>query len=554
MKQYLNTIRNKWRQYYNRVFLSDSNNNQIWYKHLMLYILNLDSLFNKKLKFEQPFIVVVSDNLLMKILLFMYSFITNSDLVLISPKFSTAAIVNAIISRRGTNVLIIDKSIEGKIILMEQEEGINILKYFKYVDTTNSLVEKLMNDNECEEEEIHLNRLYRKGLRNVYSDVANCPISKLSILSPGTVNEPCFVNVPYEILFKSMQMMSYFLGLKAGDKITVIADFEFFPNVFTILGFLNGLHIVQPIEDIQSAEDFVDQFRNCNSKQSIVIITSQKFKLIWDSILLSVHNNRLVFKLSKCRLLSWIPTCLILRKLSRVFGKTVINVHILNEELGVYCLNTLKHSRIWFTSSYGYLEQGNFLAFKDPSLFKNKNFYCKPGGSVLKESDELFKRVRVEEDLFINCKIGNNYVGEIVAEANTVNGLRVMKSEDLGMEIPNIESQGSRKYIYVLGRKNRYSTSSEAVNLDLIEKMIKDTLLIKDCFLIKVGGGYRLYIEPREKLFDVHHIEWNELVAAVNVLIKDLKDNKSIKIIGSAILRFDGFRNIAGKLQYYTLR
>lgn len=548
MKKFLSVTRNKWRQYANRMFMSNSDNTHIWYKNIMIYILAFNKILDKYIKNEQPSIIMISSSLQAKIIVFMYSFVTNIDFILISPLFSTDKIVAAITSRRGVNVLLLDKKVETEISRIEREEGISIFKYFKYVDTINSLVDKLESYT-FDDERADLNRLFRKGLYNFYNNQRN--VAKFITLSPGTSNEPCFINIPYEILFKSMQIMSYFMGLKADDKVTVIADFEYFPGVFTILGFINGLHFVQPVMDIESAEDYVDQFKNSYTKQSIVVITSQKFKLIWDSILNKVYSNRILFILSKYYISSWLSDWFVLKALKKTFGNHVKRIHILNEELGSYCLSILRKSSIAFTSSYGYLEQGNFLAFKEPYAFKHKDFCFKPGGSVLKESIDLFEKVLVKENPMADVKINDHYVGEVIVETKVGDTIRTMESGDLAVEINNIPNQGNRKYIYVIGKKHRYPVAKNS--LDLAEKAIKDTILIRDCFLIPFNGGYGLCIEIREELFDLHSILIEEFMPSVKLLIKDLKDNKGLNITGHAILRFNGFKNIAGKLEYYTM-
>lgn len=546
MNKELNSVRNKWRHYMNRIFLSDTNNNVVWYKQLVLYLLGLDNIFNKKLKVEYPSIVLISDNLLTKIIVFTYTFITNTDLILISPKFTIAYIVNAILFNKKANVLILDKNIENMILQFEKEENIIVLNYFKYVETTMSLIEK-MNSIITNENEVHLNRLYKKGINKTLTDSNH--IAKVSIFTPGTSSEPSVVNVPYQVLFKSMKVMSHFMGLKTGDKISVITDFEFFPNIFTLLGLLNGLFFIQPAEDIQSSNDFIDQFKTSYHKPSIIVISSDKFKTIWDGILLKVYGNKILFKLSKIQLLSWIPIFFILKEIKKVFGKNVNKIHILNEELGTWCLDVLRKSKISFTSSYGFIEQGNFLAFKDPILFKHRNFYSKSGGTLLKDSEDIFESVHINENPTIS-----NSVGEITVETNVKNKRMVLLSEDLGTLVDNVQSQGNRKYLHVLSRKNRHLIySSLTMKLDFIEKSIKDNILIRDCFLIRVENGYRLYIEPREDLLDTHNIKWDELNLAINLLIKETKDIQTIDIVGYAILNFKGFRNIAGKLQYYLL-
>jgi hypothetical protein len=549
MKRFLDLLKNRWQQYMARVFFVDTNNNHVWYKTILLYILSLDILFEKRLKFERPSIVMVSDSLLMKSVVFVYSFLTNIDLTLISPKFTLSEICNAINSRRHANVLFLDIGIESKIKEYEKEEGINVLSYYKIVVTTARLTE-MIEDSSKTIDEARLNKLYRVGVHNINNPGGYIP--RLSVLSPGTSAQSTFTNVPYEILAKSVLIMSYFMGLKKDDIVSVVGDFEFFPNIFTLLGFFTGLMFVQPVHDIESAEDFVDQMKNCKTRPSIVVITSAKFKLIWDSIILNVYGNRLYFFMSTIRFLDWIPRRAVLRQLRTTFGKSVQRIHILNEELGFSCLEMLRHSKLGISSSYGYLEQGNFLAFKDPQTFRNRKFFDKPGGSVLLDSPEVFDYVGVDKDYWVKeIAHKNGTMGEVVVKTKINGEDWVMKSGDMVVESTNTPNQGKRIYLHVLGRKSRI-TDDWQVSLDTAERCIKDTIFVRDCFFIKTREGYRFYIEPRDNLLDIHRLGWDEVENSAKLLVKRLKDKK-INVIGYAVLRFSAFRNVVGKLQYWAI-
>ena len=565
MRESLSLIRNRWKQYAKRVFLSDTNNNLVWYENLIKYLLNLNTVLEKKLKLEEPIIIIVSNDLLVKIVVFMYCFLTNTNFILISPKFSIVEVINAIAAKRA-NVLIIDMDIKHKISMYEQEEGINIFKYFKCVETTAKLLEVITGPAIGTS---HINVLFRKGLRTIEtlslenklieiqkifnSDFENREIPKVTILSPGSSTESSFINVPYKVLCKSMQLMSYFIGLKPEDKISIITDFEFFPNMFTLLGFLNGVQFVQPNVDINSAEEFTDEFKKFSIKPNVIIIDSYRFKTIWDSLVLKVYGNRLMFKLSKYKLLERISEYILLQEIQKLFGKGT-KVHILNEELGLYCLGILKRSKVLFTSSYGYLEQGNFLAFKDPILFKNKKFYSKPGGTILKDSAELFDSVGVEDSVAVRfLDDEEDLVGEVTVKTIIAGKPWIMRSEDLGTEIPNISSQGNRKFLYIFGRICRYPLFIPLINnsLELMEKSVKDTLLIRDCLIIRDGDELSLVIEPRFDIFDIHRISEEELKAVIQSLIDSLRKDNNVVINKLVTMELNGMRNIIGKIQLY---
>ena len=566
MRESLSLIRNRWKQYAKRVFLSDTSNNLVWYENLVTYLSNLNTVLEKKLKLEEPIVVIVSNDLLVKVVVFMYCFLTNTNLILVSPKFNITAIINAISAKRA-NVLIIDMDIKHNISMYEQEEGVSIFKYFKCVETTAKLLEVITGPIIGTS---HINVLFRKGLhaietlsseneliKNIYSsDFEDREIPKITILSPGSSTESSFVNVPYKVLCKSMQLMSYFIGLKPEDKISIITDFEFFPNIFTLLGFLNGVQLVQPNVDISSAEEFTDEFKKFNVKANVIIIDSYRFKTIWDSLILKVYGNRLMFKLSKYKLLERIPEYVLLQEIQKLFGKET-KVHILNEELGLYCLNILRRSKVLFTSSYGYLEQGNFLAFKDPTLFKSKKFYSKPGGTILKNSPELFDSVGTEDSNAVFYINGKDYglleeeLKEITVKTMIAGRPWTMRSEDLGAEIPNIPSQGKRQFLYIFGRICRYPSVMTDNSLELMEKSVKDTLLIRDCLIIRDGDELSLVVEQRLSMFDIHRIGEEELKAVIQSLVSSLKRDNNIVINKLVTMELKGMRNIAGKIILY---
>jgi hypothetical protein len=177
-----------------------------------------------------------------------------------------------------------------------------------------------------------------------------------------------------------------------------------------------------------------------------------------------------------------------------------------------------------FTSSYGFLEQGNFLAFKDPEVFKHKDFIYKPGGTILKDTEE------------------KDY----------------SSSGDIGFLIPNISNQGDRKFLYVYGRSTRHLIK-DLPSLDLIERSLKDTWLVRDCLLqrISIPGKddeytYNLYIEIRDSLLDSKMISWQKTQDMIKVFAQDLSRLSLINITHIGILNFDGMRNIADKLRYYN--
>ena len=554
MKKILNLIINRLKQRKNYLFFTSVNlDKHITYKHLMYYMRNLHILCDDKLPNIPISIVLASNSILLKMITFCYCFLAHVDLTLISMKLPIDAIANSILFAREANILIIDKRLESKLKEYEDEKKVSILENFKVVKADSILLIDISSFSITSEPS--LNRLLNKGINNVIRK-CNQP-GKVSILSPGTSKEPSIINVLYETFIKSIHVMSYFMGLKAGDRVAVIAPFEFFPSIFTLLGLLNGVHYLQPEEDIQSAEDYIDQFSSSVMKPEIVIISSYHFKLIWDSILLKVYGNKLMFRLSKTKLFNWVVKNAILREISNTFGKTVKKVHILNEELGTWCLDILRHSKIMFTSSYGFLEQGNFLAFKNPELFRHKDYFNKPGGTVLKEAPEYFERVGInKEDWILTQKDSNQVVGELIV--NTMSdldprtfGKRLAKSGDWVVEIKNIESQGDRKYIRILGRKSRNEINVK-MSIDMAEKTMKDTILIRDCLLVKRGDTHHLYVEPRKDVMNIHGIHSTELDGLILFLIKEVNKHAFINITGYALLPFDRMRNAAGKLEYYT--
>jgi hypothetical protein len=310
-------------------------------------------------------------------------------------------------------------------------------------------------------------------------------------------------------------------------------------------------------EELYSGKELTEEIRISNNKPNVVFISSNNFKKIWDNVLLEVYSNKFFFTLSKYWLTKWILNKIICSKIQKTFGDQVKKIHILNEELGFYVLDILKHSRIMFSSSYGFLEQGNFLAFKDPELFHHKDFIYKPGGTLLKDNDFLFKEVFIDEYNSSKTTTGI-IIGEACVKEEISTGIvKSISSGDLGMMISNIPNQGDRKYLYIYGRKFR-DPLSHKVSLDLVERFLKDTLLIRDCFLRKHVYNsdvvkYELFIELREDLFDIKHISWKDVQFTIKDIVNKLQDSAGIEIESYAILKFNGMRNIAGKLQYYIL-
>ena len=560
MKNIFSYVYNKCKQYTNRIFYTDINNSvTLHYAMFMSILLAFSDLLDSKLKNKEPYIVLISGNFLFKTIVFTYCFLTGTRLVLISPKFQLSEIVNIILSRAGTNVLLLDTHILFKIQEMEEEEYINILGFFEYIDTTAHIMENLL-ENEKYNKNYSLSKIYNKGRANYESN----PMMSASILSPGTSYESCIVNVPYQLFGKSMLALSYFMGLKPSDKVSVIADFEFHPNIYTILGLITGIHYVsfETEEETQSGEEIANAIKNSNHKPNVILISSNKFKKVWDTVLLNTYSNRIFLLLSKCIVTKWITNMIIRLKVQKIFGKEVKKVHILNEELGFHVLDILKKSKIMFSSSYGFLEQGNFLAFKDPELFGHKDYIYKSGGTLLRNNDMIFKNIFIDEDE--SYKVGKDItLGEICLEEDILNNgmTSILRSEDLGFTIPNVLNQGDRKYLYMYGRKQRDPVHNK-MSLDLLEKSLKDTLLIRDCLVrrrnIHVNGtevsySYDVFIELREDLLDITKANWQKVQNSIVALLLDVEDKFSIKIENHAILNFDGIRNVADKIQYYLI-
>ena len=561
MKKIFTHITNKCKQYTNRIFYTCANNNLLLsYTMLFNAMYALDQFIANKLKNDEPYITIVSENILFKSIVFLYCFFTSTKLIMLSPKFSTGEIVNTILSRRGINILFIDKEMLSNIENFEEEEGINITNFFNYIETTIKMLEIIL-DNKHEQSVSQLTTMIKKGRRKI---LTNPFPTHISILSPGTTFEPCITNVSYNTLGKSMLALSYFMGLKPGNKVSVIADFEFYPGMYTILGLLNGIQFVLPEKDtsMYSGEELKDMINKTDHKPEVIFISSNNFKKVWDTILLKVYSNKLLFMLSKYLLTKWIVNKILLREILTMFGKQVQKVHILNEELGFFVLDILKKSKIMFTSSYGFLEEGNFLAFKDPEVFKHKNFIYKPGGTLLKDNENFFNKVfiNLEQGFISTSKLE---VGEICVNVNEdEEDIKYIPSDDLGMLIPNIPNQGDRKFLFVYGKSARHKEDDiyleDQASLDLIERSLKDNWLIRDCFLQRnwennTDPTYNLFVEIREDLLDVRHISWEEIESTVRIMAMELDKNSSTRIDGYAILKFNGMRNIADKLQYYNM-
>jgi hypothetical protein len=543
MKNILMHIFNKSKQYTNRMFYACMNNRLVLHYYMLFSAVSmLDKFISQKVKHTTPYIVLISNNILFKIIVFTYCFLTNSKLLLISPKFSLSEIINAMLSKRNTNILFIDQDILSSIQLQEREEGLHILSFFKYVETTLRMLELLTQiDNEYKEGS--LSSIVKKGRIEALFDDEPC----VEILSPGTTSESCITKVPYKLLGQSMLDLSFFMGLKPTDKVSVIADFEFFPGIYTILGLLNGIEFVLPETDNYiNGEDITHHFQLTEHKPNVLLITSNKFKLLWDKLLLDVYSSKFMFTFSKYIITRWITDKVVLCKLRKVLGKQITKVHILNEELGFEVLDILKKSKIMFTSSYGFLEQGNFLAFKDPELFKHKDFIHKPGGTLLKHNHVVIDKGIGQIEL--NIEEGETW-------------RKVIMPKDIGMIIKNISNQGDREYLYVYAKAYKFDCYDELrtlPSLDLIEKSIKDTWLIRDCsvqrYITSDGQIYHnLLIEVREDLLDYKQIPWHKVNSMIKLLASELDKKSSIKVNNYAIISFNAMRNVAGKLQHYLI-
>lgn len=559
MRNVLTYICNKCKQHTNRVYYTITNNTlMLHYAMLFSAASNLDRFVNSKVRNDEPFIAIVSSNILFKSIVFLYCFLTGTKLIMISPKFAISEIVNTLLSKRNINILFVDKEVLSEIENLEVKEGVNIIEFFNYVGTTLKMTEILLeSDNNIEQYRNPLASISKKGRVKNLLDTPS-----VSILSPGTTSESCITNIPYKLLGQSMADLSYFMGLKSTDKVSVIADFEFYPGVYTILGLLNGIHFVLPEKDtdLSSGEELMEMISKSNHRPNVVFISSNNFKKVWDSILLKVHSKRCVFTLAKYWLTKWIVTCLIHKELYNIFGKQIQKVHILNEELGFYVLDMLKTSKIMFSSSYGFLEQGNFLAFKDPEVFGHKDYIYKPGGTLIKGvgfDDETIDKVVInkEEEFTTTANLSVGEICAVVEESEHI--VKTIKSTDIGLLIPNIPNQGDRKYLYVYGRKSRHLNTTHIQSLDLIERSIKDTWIIRDCFLQPYCDGpdwkYKFVVEVREVLLDSKQVSWKEVEDTVRSLAEDFNKNSAIKLTHYAILKFDGMRNVAGKLQYYNM-
>jgi len=563
MKNVFAHVLNKCKHHTNRMFYTSTNNNLILhFKTLYGALTALDKYITNKLKNVDPFndakIVVISENILFKSILFLYCFLTGSKLLMISPKFSLDEIVNSILSRRDINVLFVDKEILSAIEQLEELEGINILQFFGNIETIMKMLE-IMGEQKYVKNSQFIN-LFKRG-RTI---LTNDPNRSVSILSPGTSTSSGIVNIPYRLLGKSMVALSHFMGLKITDKVSVIADMEFYPGVYNILGLLNGTQYILAETDatLTSGEELKEMFNNSEHKPTVLFISSNNFKVIWDTILFNVLSNKIWFAFSKWYLTKPIVTFRLNAELRSIVGEQVTKIHILNEELGCNVLDILKHSKIMFSSSYGFLEEGNFLAFKDPELFSHKEFIYKSGGTLLKTTNELYDKI------YIDGSKGNGFitstnltVGEVCLEEHN----RLIRSEDLGMFIKNVPNQGDRHYLFIYGKKRRHEddlreiTEPWLTSLDLFEKTLKDNWLIRDCFLQRnwdkdyKNPVYNLYVEIREDLLDSRHMTWDNVREIIHTMATELDKTSMIRLSNFAILKFNGMRNVVDKLQYYTL-
>jgi hypothetical protein len=543
-----NPILAKWKGYNKKVFLSDTGNNYVWYSNLMLLVIRLDAMLKAKLKSKEPKIIVVSSDNLCKIIIFLYSLLTKTSTTFISPKHNISLIISSMSIRNSYNVLIIDADVITRLKHVERDEGIGIIGNFAFLETSLLLLEKLSNnieescvsdrsDNIISTKLNEINKLVNRNLEKV-----NVPI--LSVLSPGTTSESSFVNLDFDTLQSNYVTLSTLLEIKEDDVIAIVADFESYPTVFGLMNFIKGSRIIVSNEEIKDAEDYIEEFKKTNVKPTMVMISSNKFKLIWDSIMVKVYSNKIYYALSKSILLSWISDIIVRKSLSKVFGKSVTRVHILNEELGFYCLDILKRSKISFTSSYGLIEQGNFFAYKNMHDFKDKETLRMPGGRIVNS-------VSFINETEIQTESDKKIIGEVVLELNKpVDSMSHIVTDDLGilLKIKN------KNYLYVFGRASRHFLPYDKYSLDLTERILKDQILIRDCLLQKVNTGeYNLIIEPREELLNSKFIGEDEFNQAVRSWANDFESLSGMKILNYAIVRFDAFKNIANKLEFYLL-
>lgn len=545
----INSILAKWKGYNKKVFLSDTGNNYVWYSNLMLLVIRFDAMLTAKLKSREPKIVVVSKNNLCKIIILLYSLLTKTSVTFISPKHRISLILSSMSIRSTYNVLIIDSDVIARLRKVETEEDIGVIGKFAFLETSLLLLDKLSNNIEdhCVSDAPNsiistklneINKLASKNLEKV-----DVPI--LSVLTPGTTSESGFVNIDFDTIQSNYVAMLMLLEIKEDDTIAIVADFESYPLIYTLMNFIKGTRLIISEKEIESAEDYVEEFSKANVKPTTVMISSDKFKLIWDSIMIKVYSNKVYFALSKFMLLNWIPDIIVRKTIRKTFGKRVKRIHILNEELGFYCLGILKRSKISFTSSYGIIEQGNFFAYKNAYDFKNKETIHMPGGRIVNNVSLLnSSKIKTEKD--------EKIIGEIVMElANTDNDMTKIVTDDLGMLL-NI---GNSKYLYVFGRSSRHFLPYDKYSFDLTERILKDQILTRDCAIQKINSTeYNLIIEPREELLNSKFIGEDEFNQAVQNWASDFEELSGIKISNYAVTRFNTFKNIAGKLEYYLLQ
>jgi hypothetical protein len=523
MKQLLMHVFNKSKQYVNRIFYTcTSDTKYLHYSTVFTVISTLDRYIESKVKNGDFYVTMISNNILFKSMVYMYCYFSGTKLLMISSKFAISQIVNTMLQQRGKCILFLDNEVLSKIRSFERDEGIDVMHFFSIYETVLSMSERILDSNNFLVDPEPINSVIKKGHKKGYER------GLISTLSPGTSSEPTITNVLPNTIEDSISNLAFFMGLKPSDKVSVIADFEFFAGIYTILGLLTGVHFVLPETDNNTTgEEIRANLVNSHHKPNVIFISSNNFKKIWDTIILNVYSKKLYFIMAKYWLTKGIVNWAIRKELRSILGQQVTKVHILNEELGFSVLDILKKSRIMFTSSYGFLEQGNFTAFKNPEVFKHKNFIYKPGGTILKSTEEF-----------------GFYIS----------------SSDNGSLIPNISNQGDRKFLYIYSHKDRDRGIQEAPSLDLIERSIKDTWLIRDCFLQRMSVlgksdeyTYNLYVEVRDELLDSKMISWQRMQDTIKIVATELDRNSFIKITHMGIIKFNAMRNVAEKLQYYNM-
>lgn len=515
-----------------------SMSNMRWmnYKSIVKMIDYFDYKINHVCGKEHINIAVVSTDVFLKSIVFLYGLFTQSRIVFISPKFTLNEIIGNLLSTGcNINVLITDMNIIRDIKRLEIEDDIGVLNFIPHILYSQEILDELyVHVSDLPEKDINayksLKRLIRKSIDQL---IGIKDESYFTFLSPGTDSHPSFINIYSQTLIETALRIRYFFNFKQNTTVSIVANFESYPVLFTILGFITGIKYINVSETIYDVEEFKTTLKKNKVNIHTLFISSNEFKKIWDYIMEKVFMRKIYFFFNKFKITRFITNWAIQREISNTFSY-VRNVHILNETLGVFALKHLGRSKIMFSSSYGFMEQGNFLAFKDPILFKHEHYYDKPGGTILKTCSGINNAP----------EIGSN--NSLLLQSNDM----TIIPGDICSFISNINSQGDRPYLLFHDRDIRVLDISDT-SISMLEKLLKDDIIIRDCYIVKNNNSYSFYFEVRENLLDLYGISYESLNNTIRSSLSKLSGKINLSTIGHAIINLNGMRNTAGTIKLY---